>query len=216
MPIDSTCKTCGQRLRVDSQHAGQPARCPQCQTDYVVPRASVPTSTLAGSPASDDAAVDQWRMKTAAGQIYGPVGKETLDSWCDQGRIAQQSQLLSTADERWRQAAEVYPRISAARSPRVEIVAASAGADVSTAAAPAPSRGLFILLLATAGFFTCGVPALVAVVLGARDLAAMQTGKMDGSARKQTLLGVVVGVAAILFVLAYIVAVTIFVASRWM
>ncbi len=53
MPIDTNCPSCGRLLRVGDEHAGRQARCPMCNTIYVIPEhaaATVESSAAAQPP----------------------------------------------------------------------------------------------------------------------------------------------------------------------
>jgi hypothetical protein len=110
MPIETICQTCNNRLRVADEHAGKLARCPKCQSVY-----TVPTPQAAGSAgAMSSSAVDQWRLKTADGMIYGPVPRADMDRWLTEGRVTPDSQLLQEGTDKWRWAKEVYPQLATA------------------------------------------------------------------------------------------------------
>lgn len=194
MAIDSTCQTCGKQLRVADEHAGQQARCPNCQTIYTVPEKSP-----SGAPAAAGSALaDSWQVKTPEGLVYGPIIKGELDRWCLQGRITPSCQLLQGGEPQWRWAAEVYPQLREA----VVMTPAVRGSPV-TPYSPMPlppgaiyypkaHRGVLVLVLALLGYVSlCFVVSIVAVVLGVMDLREMKAGRMDPEGRGMTIIGIV-------------------------
>ena len=63
-----------------------------------------------------------------------------------------------------------------------------------------PHRGTFILVLGILGIALCPVVGIVAWVLGAADIRAMDEGRMDPEGRQTTQAGKILGiVAAIMF-----------------
>lgn len=131
MPIETICQTCNNRLRVADEHAGKLARCPKCQSVYTVPNPQAAGS--AGALASTSP-LDQWRLKTGDGMIYGPVPRADMDRWLTEGRVTPDSQLLQEGTDKWQWAREVYPQLSAAgfAAPPPD----ASGAALSSAYAP--------------------------------------------------------------------------------
>jgi hypothetical protein len=143
MAIESTCQGCGKTLRVGDEHAGKNARCPHCQSIYIVPAASPaysPSSFAASSyPTSANPAAaysaaagtvfptamkkskpeGRWTMKTPDGVMFGPVPRSELDRWRAEGRITPQSQLQQEGSDQWLWAGQVYSELQsfAADSP---------------------------------------------------------------------------------------------------
>ena len=91
MAIETTCQTCGKRLRVADEHAGKLAKCPACQSIYTVPLTpalSLETpAAVVVSPAASALSLsnpghpDRWHLRTPDGLTFGPVTKEVLDQW---------------------------------------------------------------------------------------------------------------------------------------
>ena len=113
MPIETICQTCSNRLRVADEHAGKLARCPKCQSVYTVPQAPGSAGPLS-SFQSASAPIDQWRLKTPDGMIYGPVTRADMDRWQTEGRVTPDSQLLQEGTEKWQHASQVYPQLAVA------------------------------------------------------------------------------------------------------
>jgi hypothetical protein len=217
MPIDTTCQTCGKRLRVADEHAGKTARCPGCQTIYTVPAASAfqqpmvwqAAPVLAGGSGGPES---RWHLKTPDGLSYGPVSKADLDQWVQQGRITAQSQLCSEADSRWFWAGQLYPQLG------------TFAQDAPPAAVPNPyappgagsyhwmasryreqHRGPVILVLSIVGIFVCDIASLIAIVMAIIDLNKMSQGTMDPAGRGLTIAGLVIASLKLLFFLGLIV-----------
>jgi hypothetical protein len=201
--IDTLCGGCGKRLRVAAEHAGKKARCPHCQNVYTVPPQSTVSSAGYERAAPQAPAEQTWQMKTPEGLVFGPVSKEELDRWRDQGRITHQAQLLPAGGQQWLWATEVYPEIARAE-PMTPVPAPGArtagGMALENlphsyyASGIEPPRGALVLVLSILGFTTaCAVPSIIAVVLGWWDLKLMKAGKMDPAGRTQTIIGIVLG-----------------------
>ena len=201
--IDTLCGGCGKQLRVAAEHAGKKARCPHCQTVYTIPHQS--TVSAAGYELARPAAPAEqtWQMKSPEGLVFGPVSKDELDRWRDEGRITHQMQLLPSGGQQWLSAAAVFPEVARAMpmTPVPALGAKSAG-DASLpnamhsyyASGIEPPRGALILVLGILGFATaCALPSLIAVALGWWDLKLMKAGKMDPAGRTQTIIGIVLG-----------------------
>src|SRR4051812_14286119 len=176
MAIDSTCQNCGKQLRVADEHAGEQARCPNCQTIYTVPLPNRGASLASMLPGG--ALHDSWQLKTPEGLVFGPVVKEELDRWCRQGRITPRCQLLQGGEPQWRWSAEIFPEL---REPAIMTPAAASFAvnpHLPMALAPAQPyypkahRAVLVLVLALLGYVTlCFLVSILAVVLGMLDLA---------------------------------------------
>lgn len=195
MAIDSTCQTCGKHLRVADEHAGQQARCPNCETLYTVPPRSLGMALTLAAPGEFP---DNWQMKTPEGLVYGPITRQELDLWCRQGRITPRCQLLQARRDNWLWAAEVYPELqqAAATMTPANMSSVSAYAPMplapGTAYYPKAHRGMLILVLALLGYVSvCFVVSIVAMILGLQDLSEMKAGRMDPEGRVMTLIGVV-------------------------
>ena len=208
MAIDSLCQSCGKQLRVADEHAGQQARCPNCQTVYTVPQRNVGMALTLAAPGE---LPDSWQMKTPEGLVYGPVTRQELDHWCRQGRITPRCQILREGEEQWRWAAELYPELLQAAA---TMTPAGAAAPV-TAYAPMPiapgsvyypkaHRGVLILVLGLLGYVSmCFVVSIFAVILGFQDLADMKAGRMDPEGRAMTIIGIVLAALWIVANLCY-------------
>jgi len=60
-----------------------------------------------------------------------------------------------------------------------------------------PHRGATILVLGILGFFCCGIPGIIAWVMGNNDLRAMDAGRVDPSGRSITDAGRICGIVSV-------------------
>jgi hypothetical protein len=215
MAIETKCPTCERTLRVGDEHAGKQARCPMCNTIYVVPGGTATEP----SPAAPR---DLWHMRTPEGQVYGPVSHAELEGWLAEGRISAECELRTGENQAWRPADEVFgvlsPRVESRAPAPVQPHAAQnpfagdpasdrpfGGRSQSNAGAggqtpfgtrrfQVPHRGGMILVFGILGWiFTCPVFSVMAWVMGTSDLREMRTGRMDSSGMGLTQAGHILG-----------------------
>jgi hypothetical protein len=186
-------------LRVGDEHAGKQARCPECNTIYVVPGESSATASVQPRHAP------QWYLRTPESRVFGPVDRETMDTWVSQGRVTSDCQLRADDELRWRPADEVYGILRAPAPHR----STAQGRSVRSGHAPAttpfrvPHRGVLVLLLGIFGWiFCCPIFSVVAWSLGNSDLREMRLGRMDPAGEGLTRAGRVMGMVHTLMFLA--------------
>lgn len=220
MSIETKCPSCERLLRVSDEHAGKQARCPACNTIYVVPGGDAP------SEASALDADDHWFMKTPEGQVYGPVTKTELDRWLAEGRISAECTLRIGNDGDWRPADEYYgalspkPYVAPPASPAMPGPARAAPAGPAPrmeAAARAdsysvPHRGGIILTLGILSWvFSCPIFSVMAWVMGASDLREMRAGRMDSQGMGLTQAGHIMGVLySLLWIVVLVIGIFVF------
>jgi len=224
MPIETKCPGCERLLRVPDEHAGKQARCPACNTIYVVPGGA------AASPDTPPVETDDlWYMRTPEGQVYGPIVKTELDRWLAEGRISAECTLRPESDSEFRPADEYYgalspqpymPTSSTASSP---VRAAPAQQAATPPFAPRtdsysiPHRGGIILTLGILGWvlgllFACPIFGVMAWIMGASDLREMRAGRMDATGMGLTQAGHILGViCSVLWIIIVLFVVFIFV-----
>jgi hypothetical protein len=194
---------------VGDEDAGKQARCPMCNTIYVVPGGET-AETEPPAPQSSD----PWYMKTPEGQVYGPVNRAELERWLAEGRISAECELRTRENQEWRPADEYFGALSrqpqgATGQPAAPVREASIptgghspfGGATTVAAGPArshgyqvPHRGGMILAFGILGWvFTCPIFAVMAWVMGTSDLREMRSGRMDSSGMGLTQAGHVLG-----------------------
>jgi hypothetical protein len=205
MPIETKCPGCARLLRVADEHAGRQARCPECNTIYIVPSATDPAQV----PPSPE--TGGWYLKTPERQVYGPVSRPELDRWLAEGRITAECELRAGEAAAWQTADRYYPILrpapAAAPAPAARPGTATAeplgpafsgtgGASREYAAGHAgiPHRGGLILAFGIVGWvFTCPLFAVMAWVMGSSDLREMRYGRMDPSGMGLTQAGSILG-----------------------
>lgn len=102
MPIEMKCSSCNRALRIPDNLQGKQFKCPHCKA----------VLTAGGAP-------QRWSIKAADGQIFGPVDKQELDDWVDEGRVTAESQFLREGSGQWQLAADIYPALATAAPPEV-------------------------------------------------------------------------------------------------
>lgn len=221
MPIETTCQTCGKRLRVAEEHAGKFAKCPACQTIYTVPDpaqvAGAPSAPLlpAGSELLASEGVDRWHLRTPEGLTFGPVTRHVLDQWQREGRITGQSQLAQEGNGQWVWASSIYPQLASTTtvnpfqdSPETgQNPYAPPGAGTywpgGSYLALAPHRGALILTLAIISIVVCNLLSVPSLVMALVDLNKMSRGIMDPSGRGLTIAGLVISIISSLYFLVW-------------
>ena len=208
MPIETNCPGCGRLLRVADENAGRQARCPVCNTIYVVPGAS---SGASESPVAEE----RWYMKTPDQQVYGPVSQGELQGWHHEGRIGANCQIRSEHDPAWRPASEYFP-VGPAHPASATGGSPFAGATPAAAVPPAgggwsprhgrlaPHRGGLILVFGILSWALCPLFGVVAWIMGNSDLAEMRNGRMDPRGESLTRVGRVLGMVHVLLLLAFL------------
>src|SRR5688500_12017991 len=120
MPIEVSCRSCAGQFRVPDTAAGKKIRCPKCKGAIDVPAASAPPpaapefvpppppavaksapprAKAAAKPSKPQPKVEQWVLKTEEGEDYGPVPREELDAWYEEGRVTADCQVLMRSEE---------------------------------------------------------------------------------------------------------------------
>ena len=206
MPIEIVCPGCERTLRVPDDHAGKPARCPECNQVTTIPLPDAPTESdtvVAEAVAVDDS---QWHMRTPEGASYGPVSQPELDDWVREGRVTFDCDVRRDEDEHpWVPAGDVYPELL----PSADQPASQPSAAPAPTARPmytAGHRGGLILAFGILTWFTCPALGVMAWILGNADLREIREGRMDPAGLGFTQAGRTLGmVHFILFVIASVV-----------
>ncbi|MFZ5829638.1 MAG: DUF4339 domain-containing protein, partial [Planctomycetota bacterium] len=142
MPIETQCNNCAKKIKVPDKFAGLKAKCPNCHAILDLPGTPVAgadaadvapasVSTIEPTPAPPVTGADLWYLKTEEGEEYGPVTKEELNTWVEEGRVDAACQVRRSETEAFRPAGEVYPELLEAPAPVVST-------DVELPASKAP------------------------------------------------------------------------------
>jgi hypothetical protein len=189
-------------LRVADEYAGKKARCPQCNTIYVVPGSpAAVTPDLAQTQYTPRPDSEKWQIRTPDGRVYGPVVKRELDEWVSEGRVPAEAYVQRESDPTWRPATALYPFLRSAgglreaNNPFVDTPVESpfqARGQVGRK----PHRGATVLVLAIVSFICCPVLGPVAWIMGHADLREMRSGVMDDSGLPLTQAGMILGIVS--------------------
>src|SRR5262245_48638634 len=132
MPIEATCQSCSGQFRLPDSAAGKKIRCPKCKRPLEVPAVKKPAFALpteetlpptplpqiqspaVSAPPPPKLPADEWHLKTADGEEYGPVSRSELDEWFGEGRITSDCRFLGGAGDEWQPAAEICPQLNSA------------------------------------------------------------------------------------------------------
>lgn len=212
MAIESICKSCGQRLSVADEHAGKQARCPACGDIYtiLVPSADMDADNQFGLAATSYAAesaqetgfeaADQYWMRAADGTEYGPVDRQKLHRWFEEGRVAENYQIRQGAVGAWMSpAAFRNPTATASNSnPYASTSQPRMGAASQVRHYPKPDQSGLILAMGILSFFVCGIFGVIAWVMGNTALKDIQAGQVDPTNRGLTQVGYYLGMVNVI------------------
>ena len=126
--------------------------------------------------------MDQWYC-IVDGQQYGPVSKDVLEQWVQQGRIKPQDLVWMQGMDSWAQAGQALG-VSGAPLPAFENLR--------------PHRGGAVLALGILGLAICIICGIIAWVMGRNDLKEMDAGIMDSSGRGLTQAGKICGMISVI------------------
>ena len=109
MPIEFNCPHCQSVLRVEDSNAGKRARCPHCNVVNRIPGERVEPETSV-TPAEPPVS-HQFFIDSVSGQTYGPVNKQELEQWVEEGRISPACVIRATGERRGQPATVYFPSI---------------------------------------------------------------------------------------------------------
>lgn len=130
---------------------------------------------------------------------YGPITADQVNQWIAQGRVNTSTRAQAVRGE-WKSLGE-FPEFAAALSQRVAAASAPGLPPYSSQSSqPARTSGLAVasLVLGILGFFTCGIAAIIGLILGI--IAMSQGKKSSGSVGGVALAGTIVSALFILMV----------------
>ncbi len=250
MTIEIQCPACQRKLRVPEKFAGKRAKCPGCQGVVEIPGGGSASKAAPAQAAPGEAkpaarrpaaakreepavalpepappAAPQWYVHTEEGDEYGPVSREELETWIEEGRVDATCQVFCDGWPDWKWASEEFPQLAGpAAAPAVESAPVFTPAEPAAPAAPqvvaepgaAPGiavsrtaarkyRGLVIVSM----IYT--VLAWVVAILGALGsvggaIIAGLTGVMTGGIASGLLSAMVVAVFGLLY--SFLIAIT--------
>jgi prepilin-type processing-associated H-X9-DG protein len=133
---------------------------------------------------------------------YGPVSADQIRAWMAQGRANARTQLQAAGSTEWKPLAE-FPEFAADLQPAVAVPAQpwpAAGTQLAAAAPKTSGLAVTSLILGCLGLFTCGISALVGLVLGI--IALVRINKSNGQIGGQgvALAGTIVSAAFLLLI----------------
>ncbi len=102
MSIVASCEDCGRSVRVAERSAGARIRCPGCGKVFAVAK---PPEARRKS---------RWSVRSHDGNRYGPVSKEELDGWVEEGLVTAACLLQREGAAGWQAASEVYTQLAQA------------------------------------------------------------------------------------------------------
>ena len=203
MPIHIHCTACQQPLSVADDYEGTQVTCPQCGVVMPVQKA---TETAAA-----DLGATRWSVRIPEGKVYGPIERDELDRWIDEGRVDGNCMLLAEGEAIWKQAALVYPHLELRpRPPAFGLGPTSGSIGGESTAYVEPHRGGMLLAFGILGIAVCAVFSPVAWWMSRTDMKAIREGRMDRRGEGLTQAGLILGiigtvlfVIGLLFMLAY-------------
>jgi len=130
--IEIQCPACHRKLRVPEKFAGKRAKCPGCKEVVEIPAADgesggqPPTQRKpqrptpaqkpkepSGGPAAPAAPSEpQWYVHTEEGDEYGPVSRQELETWVEEGRVDATCQVFCDGWPDWKWASEEFPQLA--------------------------------------------------------------------------------------------------------
>jgi hypothetical protein len=112
MPLDVTCLHCQRMFKLPPEHAGQLAVCPHCSKDIRIPSRAARASAAAVVETEDSrwkTPTANWYVQSDDGKQYGPISRELLQVWYEEGRITADCQVLQKGFGRWQWATDLFP-----------------------------------------------------------------------------------------------------------
>jgi hypothetical protein len=170
MPEIIECPQCHRKLRMDESVLGQTVQCPSCQNAFTAALPYQPAPPPRPRPLEDDEPIFRPKDEPPRPRYDSPPPRPRHDS---------------PPRRRYEDEDEDYPRPRRSRFGDYQ----------------RPHRGVAVLtlgILSIVLFFSLPglIMAIVAVVMGASDLAAMNRGEMNEDGRGQTKAGLICGIIA--------------------
>lgn len=154
---------------------------------------STPEST---TPSSND----QYWMKAADDQVYGPVDRAGLDRWFAEGRVADNYTIRQGESGTFLASSNFRPIPAGASNSNPFASAAAAATTHSQASVsyPKSDQSGLILAMGIMSFIVCGICGIIAWVMGSGALKDIQAGRMDPTNKGLVQVGYYLGMASVL------------------
>ncbi|HWC61651.1 MAG TPA: DUF4190 domain-containing protein [Verrucomicrobiae bacterium] len=132
---------------------------------------------------------------------YGPVSSDQIQQWITHGRVNAQTKTQVDGGE-WKTLGD-FPEFAASLSSRVPPLSAPVASQVPLSTQPLKTNGLAIasLVLGVLGLFSCGVTALVGLILGIVAMSQVRKSNGTMSGGGIALAGTIVSAVFLLFVI---------------
>jgi prepilin-type processing-associated H-X9-DG protein len=150
-----------------------------------------------------------FKLLGADQQEYGPVSPEQIREWIVQGRANAQTKLQAAGSTDWKPLAEFPEFADALRQPTsAETSSPLLAAGIPTGAAPPKTSGLAVtsLVLGLLGLLSCGLTALVGLVLGFMALSRIKHSNGQLGGQGLAMAGTIVSAACALLVVPVLLA----------
>jgi hypothetical protein len=173
VPEIITCPQCQRKLRMDESVLGQTVQCPSCQNTFIAERPAA-VAPPAARPVDDEPPVYRTR---------------------DEDPPSPPRRYPTSRPPRYEEEDEDYPRPPRRSRYHDDYPRSHRGSAVLT-------LGILGLVLSLTGLLVVPgvILAIIAVVLGASDLAAMSRGEVDPAGRGSTKSGLICGIIALTLV----------------
>jgi len=192
---------------VADEYAGKEAQCPVCNAIYVVPSIAPPNSP--GDYQSANPV--QYYVQIPTGAEFGPVPSEIIEQWIRENRVNEVCQFRVADRNDWTSFLE-WPSFASTRSkdrsetilePPVGSKSLDAFGSISIPVDnriqyPKPSRGWTVLILSLSSILLCftlvgSIPlAIIALIVGSKDLGSIRRGTTSPEQRRLTLIGMAI------------------------
>lgn len=139
-----------------------------------------------------------YKIIGADGKEYGPVSAEQLRQWLKEGRVNAQTQIQGEGATQW-QPLNALPDFATEFSPPAMPPAASPGGGAKTS-----GMAITSLVLGILGLFSCGITALVGLILGIVALVKIRNSQGRLSGNGLAIAGIVVSGVFLLLLPVYV------------
>lgn len=143
---------------------------------------------------------DQYWMKAADGQEYGPVDRAGLDRWFAEGRVADNYTIRQGQNGTYLASSTFRPiPVGASKSnPFASAAAATSLPNQTIVSYPKTDQSGLILAMGIMSFLVCGICGIIAWVMGSGALKDIQAGRMDPANKGLVQVGYYLGMASVL------------------